>query len=555
MSNSGANFESLIPTEIANGKTNIDVRAYGAVAGTDCSAAILSAIKAAEESGLKAFSLYFAANKVSYMMALGILGEAGSGKGISIKLSGDGLRASKIAPINASESILTIEGPSDETNQGFSIVDLGIEIPEHRRYDKPLFQINLARSYHLERVLLDGGNHTGTFFSHESSYAGSWRDVQTQRGAYCLPFIHTNTVKPLQQCDNFVFDRCDFRVNGPIFRNASDEVHSVVMVTPKAVQTGEYPEGSKLLTTLSSEASAGATSLHLTSVTGLKVGDLLRVGHDANGNSSDYCRVTEIIGTEVKVAAETPLLFTHATAAAVQQGGIPLTLGDGVHACTIIRPHFERHMAGVALGNTADVEIFGYYGTVAYGVLVCGPTMQKVKISGAAMGGTTVANEMFHTSSDNPASGLGEYIFEGPLYTITGATFTATANAPSSVKYKTDILDTSLSTNTRKNVGGSSAYKDRAWEITSANVTKFKVQYSGRGFFNDGMCLGDLGSITGKTSAEIDTLVEERGIAPGDATTLGILHYTGEREGARVLLARKAGAGNKWRYVAMTEIS
>ncbi|MGA7703812.1 MAG: hypothetical protein WB998_02835 [Solirubrobacteraceae bacterium] len=566
----GTTKMGLVPQSQGSGNTNayvpqqINVRAFGASPGTNCTAAVEAAITQAKGEGLKNIWLYFPAAASAYKLALGTLGKEKKEEGVSVKITGDGHSASRIAPVSATEPILTVAGPQDSSNDGFTMEDIGLELQEDRRYDRPLIQLNFAKNWCIDRVGLWANNHTGTFFGAESSYEFHWRLVRGFGWAYAIPLIHTNEREypesggPLAQADNFLFERCTFNgPNGPIFRNALDEVHGVIGISLKVQASTYYPEGCKLVTTLTEEANAGATSCKLASVSELKVGQQLRIGHDANGNASDYVKITAIEGLEVKFSEKTPLLFKHASGAAAQMGGIGLSLGDNTHSCLLIQPHFERLNAAVAVGNTTGLKIVGYYGSTNSIVLLAGPSGGHHRVMGPDSVGGPLSNKIWEKSSDNTLTNMAELFSEPPYTTQIGAAFELNPEPPAAVQFMAAIVGAGGAYAMRRSValhsGENTQYKAGAYEAAEGGTTTTaKITYGGRGYFKDSISIGDLGSITGKTSAEIDALLK---LSPTDAASVGTLIATAEREAKKVVLTRKTGAGNKWQFAALTEIA
>jgi hypothetical protein len=536
-------------------QAKINVLAFGAVPGTNCTSAVKEAIAQAGELGITNLELYFPSAASAYVLALETLGKAAAGEGVSVKLSGDHRFSSWLAPAASEEPILTIEGPADLTNQAFTLVDLGIELTAHRRYDKPLFQINYTRNFAYERVAINGNNFTGTIFSHESAYEGSQDNLVVLNGRYVAPFIHTNSKIPaneseLQVCDNFVFKRWTGRALGPVIRNSGQQIHNVIAVSLKCEQSVWYPTGATVLTTLTHAVTAGQTEFEA-EAEGIKVGDLLMVGHEALGQHVDMLRVTAVAGRKITVATSTPFLYEHAAGAVVQQGGTALTLGDGVLSAVVIAPHVEHFLAGIAIGSTQNVMLINPYSTSAYTIMRCGSDKNTQVISGT-LGGSTVANELTAKAADNTST-LGPMEISGQFSDIhTESGHEAEILPSSGTTYTATFKDTKGTWTTRRNINASTeTEKDRAYQVTQSNATMFQIQYSGRGYFKDCVSVGDLGNVTGLKSSEISAKLS---ISPTDSTAVGTLIATGEREGKQVILTLKTGEGHKWQYAGLTQI-
>jgi hypothetical protein len=551
-STGGTSLKGLVPysqgagNSIALEPVEINARAFGAVPGTDCSAAILSAIAQLKAEGILNFCIYFPAATEPYKLALGVLGEAVVKKGVCVKLRGDGRLSSWLAPAKSEEPILTIEGPADATNQGLLLEDIGIELTANRRYDKPLFQINFARNFDYSRVAIRGRgatNFTGTIFSHESSYEGKIEIFVGEGSKYILPFVHTNEKEPVnsagyQTCDNIKFDRCTWTVMGPVFRNSLGSVHNIEWSVSKGAQSVYYSPAT-IYTQLVKEAKAGETTIEVESAEGLVANDFLMVGHDALGMTGDFVRIASIAGKVITLNELTPLLATHAVGAEITQGGTALVLGDNVVSATLTGPHLEHALAGICLGSTQDVMIINPFSTSAYVVRRCGEDKNTTFISGR-MAGTTVANALQSTAADNPASELGETVILGTFSEAPGASHAVTVLPNSATSYTCTYEDTKGSWTIRRNVRalGENA-KDRAYEVTRGGATTAKIQYGGRGYFQDGIAIEDLGDITGLTNAEISAKCV---VTPSDSTSVGEIIRVAILSGSRVLLQIAAGS-------------
>jgi hypothetical protein len=549
-STEGTAVEGLLPYSTGSGNKlawtpgPVNVQSIGVKPGGNGSTALLAKINALLGEGIRAMTFYFPASASAYQLALGTLGEAVIGKGVSLTFYGDNKLTSRIAPASATEPIVTIEGPADNTNCGLSLRHIGLELTADRAYNKPLIQQNFSKGYTWEHVALIDKNYVGLFFSGESSYEMYWDDVEMQEGKFALPFVHTNVAIPvnateLQVCDTFSFRRCGLTVNGPIFRNAGEQIHNITCGPGyKAQQSVYYPASPTLQTGELAEAvEVGATKLKLKSGTAT-VGSMLRVGNDALGHSSDYLKVTAASGTGITVSATTPFLFAHAIGTAVQEGGIGLTLGDGVQSATLNNPHLEHYASGVALGSTGGVVINDLYSTSTNAVQRCGGDTRTTINSGTLIG-TAAGNNLGSIAVDNPATTLGEWVTAGAFWEPSGSPSPMALIPSSATNYTAQYKGNFGGWNTRKNTFGTTAYRDSAYEVTNNAAVRIRMQYGGRGYFADGVAVVNLGNITGLTSKEIR---EKCAIAASDSTSLGEILYVAELSGSQVMVQIPSGA-------------
>jgi hypothetical protein len=514
----------------------INVQAFGAVPGTDCSTAVLAAIAASPVSDI---TLYFPAASSPYQIRLGQIGSSGAGNGKKLRIEGDGPTLSILAPVTTTDPLFTVSGNGDTSDDWFEMRDVGLTFTTDRLLANPLIALNYVRNIKI-RVRADVSQRIGTLFLLESAYQAEFEGCDLRTGKWGVPIEFTNATNTpslgtIAQCDTYRFTNTVITgCIGPIFRTAGKEIHGIACDGLKVVNTTFYPTNPSTETTLNGAHSAAATSLTVTSGTGIVTGDVLCVGMDGGGagESMDVVKVASVSVNTITLDTNTPLRFAHPTGAAALVGGICFSAGDGIHGIKFDTTHWEGHQIGAGLGNVQSVTIINAYSAAGTFIRANGNT-QKIRALGVNMTGTTAANTFLRRSTQNTINTDGDWIARG-IYVPTGVSVSVTGFPHNTKNWAFELTNSAQINETWNAQTGQEGAKRFIGQVNGGQT--YALTYGGQGTFADGVTTIDLGAVDAKTSAQIDALFKT---TPANGT-----YATGTLSSNPVVLMRRNGKWN-----------
>lgn len=455
MSNSGVNFESLLPP-VTKSASLAEIYVPGTPTGIE-----------SHDNALVNTALANAGSPSSGIIRLGEgiwalklkFGSTTEGKNYCI--GGVGEYRTVLVAGSTTEPILEIVGPGTVASEYFEMDSLSVCLSEDRSDANPLIKIVLQKGqlnikpnvrFYSGEANNPGGtvvSHTGTFILMDGAYEGRIEPMFSV-GKYAVPLEWINkTVLPSAgvppNLDTVRFNSPIYGSMGHIFRDAYDGnigangTNGLNFEGYKHTSTTVYPIPPACEATIATEGTEGSTTLALTTTCvfpgsgktkvaeNIENGDLVTIGM---GNLVECKKVTKVEekGAETILTLSQPLRFNHAAGASaptVIKGGKSLSLGKGYSGISLTAMHFEGPWIGISADRVSGLKLIS--GRAAVGEIV----RMEGEVRGVEFGpiqsqGTPNRHTWLNKASYNAseAGRFGGHMALSPPITPLGITFT-----------------------------------------------------------------------------------------------------------------------------------
>ena len=301
---------------------------------------------------------------------------------------------------------------------GLAIRELTVQAGRNLGYARGMVRFSDARFLSIERIQVVGGPVTGNEYAAcgielDTSYLATLVGCESYGRKLCFAEVHS-AAHPLEQMDTITFVACVFMSTyGVIIRSSTGDNHNIVFQTCKHVLvSGSGAEGGyDVGTRTGRRTAAGDRTLPVASATGLVAGAPLIVGA---GVDAEVVEIGSIEGSEVTLAAHTPLRFAHAANAPVLRGGIAVAVAPNTYNVVFRELHIEGSAAGILASGGRRMTIENVFSGSNDVLRIAGAGVQELSIRGGVFKGTERANNIVNVLDVGDGPDNARWVIEGP---------------------------------------------------------------------------------------------------------------------------------------------